>query len=67
MSKRWDVEKVAAALPKDVKRWVVRGGAVPDAVWFGDYSYLKQRVDACMWRRSEHCEQLAAYLREAAQ
>ena len=67
MSDRWNVEKVAKDLPKDVRRWVLRGGAVPDAVWFGNYSYLKQRVDACMWRRSEVCERLAVYLREAAQ
>ena len=63
MSNQWNVEKVAKDLPANVKRWVLRGGAVPDAVWFGDYVYLKQRVDACMWRRSEFCERLADYLR----
>lgn len=26
--------KLADDLPSDVRRWVLRGGAVPDAVWF---------------------------------
>lgn len=62
MSKR-DLETTAKSLPKEVRRWVLRGGAVPDAVWFGDYSYLKQNAGACTWRRSEFCERLAQHLR----
>lgn len=54
--------KLADDLPSDVRRWVLRGGAVPDAVWFGDYCYLKQRTGACTWRRSDVCERLRAAL-----
>lgn len=60
-----DLVKIADALPKDVRRWVLRGGAVPDAVWFGDYSFLKQSTSASTWRRSDVCERLAKHLRSA--
>lgn len=61
-----EIEALAKGLPADVRRWVLRGGAVPDAVWFGKYSYLKRMSGPSTWSRTELCERLAAYLRRAA-
>lgn len=62
--KHRDIRSVADGLPSNVRRWVLHGGAVPDAVWFGEYSYLKQpTTDGITWKRTEFCEQLAALLK----
>lgn len=64
MSNPWVVHSAAKILPGDVHRWVLRGGAVPDAVWFGKWSHLKRmNEDGYTWRRTEFCERLAEYLR----
>jgi hypothetical protein len=54
------------AIPKNVVRWILRGGAVPDEVWFGKFSYLKRmNDDGFTWRRSKACEKLEADIRAA--
>jgi len=64
MSNPWVVHSAAEILPTNVRRWVLRGGPVPDAVWFGDWSHLKRmNNDGFTWRRSEFCDLLAAHLR----
>ena len=59
------LEAAARDLPANVRKWVMRGGAVPDAVWFGDWSHLKRHnEDGYTWRRSEFCERLKQYLKQ---
>lgn len=54
-----DLQKMIERMPAEVRRWVMRGGAVPDAVWFGNWVHLRQRnPDGITWSRTELCEQL---------
>lgn len=58
------VANLADSLPADVVRALIEQGKrpIPDSLWFGQYSHLRARVDACRWTWSPLGERVRAYL-----
>ena len=45
-----EAKRIAARLPKDVKRALTEdGAAIPDSLWFGKWSHLRATVNAYTW------------------
>ena len=63
--KPWETraEKIIKRLPrKVVLALTAKGSPIPDSLWFGEFSHLRESVDGVRWRWSPLGEEVRALL-----